>query len=294
MVTPTEFHKIAAEVTVQLGFTPDYEREQLGHFQQIVLRAKRFIDVGANRGLYANLANRVMTGGSIALIEANPEMASRLREAIETWPTENGNRIEVFSLAASDKAGILPFFTDPTDTFGSCVRESWEVRLSSSIDVQTQTLDTLFPPQPGTVIKIDVEGFEFRVLQGAQRLLASDDIRLVMELHGWGDPERRKYPLQVLWLMITWGFKTTRVGVSHTYDFTRAGPIRRTRSLLRWGPVFLTKHVVDRTGTRSIAYHVLSSRLLRMVAPHVAERASFRLSELNQEVHRTGGLGPSG
>ena len=290
MITASEFQRISRKTVAELGFTVDYEQEQLENFFDRVAGARRFIDVGANRGLYAGLANHVIKSGYIALVEANPILVERLRSVVPSWPEVNGNSVQVFATAAGDATGVVPFFLDTTDTLGSCVRSSWEVNPSRSIDVPTSPLDTLFAPEARTVIKIDVEGFEYRVLEGARQLLQSKDIRIVMELHGWGDPERKKYPLQVFWLMTRQGFATSRVGISHSYDFVRAGAWRCAVSFIRWSPVFLAKHIVDRMGMRSLAYRILGSPGLRTVWPGLTVRADHRLAELNGEVLRTGGL----
>ena len=290
MLTASEFQRVARETTAELGFTDDYESEQVQHFYDIVRGAKRFIDVGANRGLYGKLATRMMQGGQIALIEANPMLAERLGKSLVGWPDSNANQIEVFATAAGDRSSGVPFFLDLTDTLGSCIKTSWEVNPTKSINVPIQALDDLFPPEPGTVIKIDVEGFEYHVLQGAKRLLGVDDIRLVVELHGWGDPENRKYPLQVLWMMTLNGFAMSRVGVSHSYGFVRADWQHCLVSFLRWAPVFTVKHVVDRAGMRAKAYRLLTAPVLRRVWPEVARRAAYRHAELKGEILRTGGL----
>ena len=47
--------------------------------------------------------------------------------------------------------------------------------------------------------------------------------RLFVELHGWGDKARGKYPLQVLLLMDEMGFAARRIGKSYSYDFVKAG-----------------------------------------------------------------------
>jgi hypothetical protein len=68
-------------------------------------------------------------------------------------------------------------------------------------------LDSLLPVRPGTVFKVDVEGFEYCVIEGAKNHLSLIDCRIIIELHGWGDKKIRKYPYHVLKFMRHAGFK---------------------------------------------------------------------------------------
>jgi FkbM family methyltransferase len=269
---PEAFQRLAQQTAESLGLGDDYEPGPLACFGRALTRADRFLDVGANRGLYACLANRVLRNSEIALVEANPELAERLRQDITQWPTENGNKITVYPVAAGDVPTKLPFFMDETDTLGSFVLDPDQTDASKyldlskrrkvrRIDVACEPLDKLFQPADRTLIKIDVEGFEYRVLQGAKKLLSASDTRLLIELHGWGDAERRKYPLNVMWFMHRLGFTVHRMGHSYSYDFKPAGFFGRCMSLLRSGPTFVIKHIMDRTGLRPFVYRILRPAL---------------------------------
>ncbi len=265
---PESFQRMAREMgdTLQLG--EDYEPGPLAHFGRTLMQADRFIDVGANRGLYAYLANRVLTNSEIGLVEANPELVEKLKLFVTRWPTENGNRITVYPYAAGDVSAKLPFFIDALDTLGSFVLNPDDTDNSRyldghirknvrHVDVPCEPLDNLFKPAPRTLIKMDIEGFEYRALVGAKRLLSTKDTRLLVELHGWGDAERRKYPLHVMLYMNALGFAVSRIGRSYSYDFTRTTFLGRCISLAKSGPTFTIKHVLDRSGLRPLMYRVM-------------------------------------
>lgn len=275
---PEAFQRLARQTAHDLALGDDYEPEPLAVFGRALTQADRFLDVGANRGLYACLANRVLRNADIALVEANPDLAERLRQDIAQWPTENGNRITVYPVAAGDVPATLPFYMDELDTLGSFVLDPDKTDTSKyldqhkrhnvrHIDVACEPLDKLFRPAARTLIKIDVEGFEYRVLMGARKLLSAPGTRLLIELHGWGDSERRKYPLNVVWLMHGLGFTVARLGTSYSYDFKTAGFLGRWASLLWRGPTFVMKHVMDRTGLRPLVVRVLRPAL----TAHAAE-----------------------
>ena len=105
---PASFQRLAKETAAALGLGGDYEPGPLAHFGRALAQADRFIDIGANRGLYGCLANRVLRNSEIAMVEANPQLAENLRLAIAQWPTENGNTITVYPVAAGDVREALP------------------------------------------------------------------------------------------------------------------------------------------------------------------------------------------
>ena len=246
----------------------DASYRALAHFGRALEHVNRFIDVGANRGLYAYLANRVLRNSEIGLVEANPELVEKLRLFVAQWPTENGHKITVYPYAAGDVSTKLPFFMDELDTLGSFVLDPDHTDNSKyldghsrknirHVDVEWEPLDTLFKPAPRTLIKMDIEGFEYRALIGARRLLSAKNTRLLVELHGWGDAERRKYPLHVMLYMNTLGFAVSRIGRSYSYDFTKATFLGRCISLAKSGPTFTIKHFLDRSGLRPLMYRIM-------------------------------------
>jgi hypothetical protein len=146
---------------------------------------------------------------------------------------------------------------DPNHTDSSRYMDFHDRRNVRRINVACEPLDKLFRPAPRTLIKMDVEGFEYRALVGARRLLSAKNTRLLVELHGWGDVERGKYPLHVMWYMNMRGFAISRIGRSYSYDFTKANLFGRCISLAKSGPTFVLKHILDRSGLRPLLYRVM-------------------------------------
>ncbi len=247
-----QYHQITKEAAALFGFGKDYEFEQLAYFGRALADKICFLDVGANRGLYAYLANLVIQNGYIALIEANPTLAEVLRYEVQTWPKQNGNTIEVFGVAAGDVSTMLPFFFGGIDTVGTLTKKD-SLRVAKQMDIACEPLDKLFAPRDQTLIKIDVEGFEYRAIVGAKELIAKNT-RVFVELHGWGDAEKGKYPFHVLQLMNSLGFSVRRIGTSYAYDFTHASFMYRSLSFLRWAPPLAIKFLIRRSGLRPFLY----------------------------------------
>lgn len=141
-----------------------------------------FFDVGANVGTYACLAAGNLPDGHIVAFEPEPTNAARLRDNANL----NGLDIEIhqFALADADgtahleRAGAAP---------GAGEHALADDESDRTVEVIQRTGDQLIEaevvPVP-TVIKIDVEGAELKVLEGLSETLARDTCRLVYcEVH---------------------------------------------------------------------------------------------------------------
>jgi FkbM family methyltransferase len=137
--------------------------------------AKTFIDVGSNIGAYALFATLTPSVTRVVAFEANPDAARELRANIAL--NELTNRIEVDPRAVSDAPGSLAFgIVSKFSGANSVVDTSIHDRSSfhEQLRIEAVTIDQLFE---GSVepfcIKIDVEGHEAQVLEGARRLLSN-------------------------------------------------------------------------------------------------------------------------
>jgi FkbM family methyltransferase len=94
------------------------------------------------------------------------------------------NNAKLFNLGLSDSLGSLRLNTSGVEGWAPSFLEKelkqWIVVPVTTVDVLCQQHPEYFP----TVMKIDVEGFEGKVLSGMRKTLESDRLRAVfMELH---------------------------------------------------------------------------------------------------------------
>jgi FkbM family methyltransferase len=143
------------------------------------------IDVGANVGWHTLLMGILVgAGGRVIAAEANPSVRSRLEENLGI----NGfDHVQVVSYAVSDVDGHAEFYgpaaDDPAAGDGHVVA-SGESKRNGAIDVETRRLDTLCHAigiERLDLIKIDVEGFEWPVIQGADESIAKFRPHVVFE-----------------------------------------------------------------------------------------------------------------
>ncbi len=138
---------------------------------------KTAVDVGANVGKYAarlsELAPRVLA------FEPDPLLAAKIARALP-------RNVEVHAAAVSDTAGVaslrFPVESGRANTGLATIEPGALDRSSqsSSFLVPTVRLDD-FPLGPVGFIKIDVEGHELHVLQGALRLIDKDRPVILVE-----------------------------------------------------------------------------------------------------------------
>ncbi len=138
-----------------------------------------FLDVGANAGHYTFLAAReVGASGHVHAIEANPSTAQVLADDV-SWNALT-DVVSVHNLAAFDRSSRLPLYVkDGPSPIGMCsIRPSQGSRAVEHVDAMP--LDELLPDAEPAVIKVDVEGADFRALSGMRRMIERSRPRLVV------------------------------------------------------------------------------------------------------------------
>jgi FkbM family methyltransferase len=147
-------------------FNPDYNLEELDFLRAHTPVGGVFVDVGANAGTYAlPLARHVGPGGRVVAVEPHPVMVARL--AFNQAASDSGNVVLV-PVAAGDADGDLMIETDHENYGASHVYPDASAR-SDAIRVPAMRLLRILQDRNVAKIdslKIDVEGYEDRVLIG--------------------------------------------------------------------------------------------------------------------------------
>ncbi|MFN4020126.1 MAG: FkbM family methyltransferase [Erythrobacter sp.] len=170
-----------------------------------------FIDVGANFGTYTIVAaERVGPRGQVIAIEAAPAVAALLVESVSM----NGfdGRSRVVCCAAGAEAGTRVLHQFATRKGGTTLlshvakkaREAYGETIVT-VDVACRTLDDILAenrPERVDLIKLDIEGSEYDVLQGARETLWAYRPRLIIEWNN-GIFEDRPEDAERLYKLIT-------------------------------------------------------------------------------------------
>lgn len=148
-----------------------------------VLRAEDlFIDVGANAGSYTILASKV-AGARTHAFEPDPSGYGRLLENVRLNGLET--RVVCHNIGIGGTLQRTPFVSGLDVT--SHVLAPHE-RMDETIAVNLTTLDTVLAGKSPTMLKIDVEGYETPVIEGALETLGRRSLHAaIIELNGAGD-----------------------------------------------------------------------------------------------------------
>lgn len=140
-------------------------------------------DVGGHRGYFAGLALvGVGEKGRVVVFEPLPDNAELIRKAL-------GSSIAVHEVAVADEDGRASLHWQPLASTAIASLDPAEIKAGQEIEVQTIRLDSFWDADSGAppdVIKVDVEGAEGRVLNGAERLLTEVRPRWLIEVHSEG------------------------------------------------------------------------------------------------------------
>lgn len=153
-----------------------------------------FFDIGANAGLYSLLSKSVCPKRSVHAFEPFPPVRDILKRNIAL--NKFAADIVLVDAAVSDATGTAEFFI-PTQEHGlmetsASLSSSFRSKHSEIFAVKTVKLDDYCQQvgrDPVTVMKVDVEGAEDRVLSGATDLMARDNPIIFCEMFpsssGW-------------------------------------------------------------------------------------------------------------
>jgi len=144
------------------------------------------LDAGANIGYMTSLfAAKVGKQGTVHSFEPHPVIRKKLLANIDRF-SKNGStaKIVVHDYALGDTNGSATLVE--TDNFSSNEGSAFladgtaEIKAGTQHQVEVKLLDEAIPTGEFKLLKIDVEGHELKLIQGAQKLLAEKRVRHVI------------------------------------------------------------------------------------------------------------------
>lgn len=143
-------------------------------------------DVGANVGEYTKAALAAFPQATVHAFEVAPETAKELRANLQ-GPIDTG-AVKLMTYGLSDEVGTMDMYYYPENnqlTSYSANRHSEYERVHFTADIST--LDA-YCEKAGIeaidFLKIDIEGHEFKVIQGGERTFAKGQIAIVQFEYG--------------------------------------------------------------------------------------------------------------
>ena len=153
-------------------------RYAMGEYAYIAsLNIKTVIDVGAHGGEFARMIKRVLPGAAIFSFEPLKDVFQRLEQE-----TKNGSNIKAFNYALGDRNETVEIHRSSYAQSSSILpmaqlhKEAFPVSADhTSQTVEVKRLDDVlkeFTLQPEIAIKIDVQGYEDKVIAGGPETIA--------------------------------------------------------------------------------------------------------------------------
>jgi len=232
-------------------YTGLHEFPDMAYLLHVIREDDLFIDIGANVGSFSILACAARGARGIAF-EPIPSSFARLTENIRL------NRIEDRVLCRNvglGKETANLFFTSDQDTVNHALAEG--ERCETSISVPVVTVDETVTIAAPTLIKIDVEGYETPVLEGAHQTLDNPNVHsVIMELNGSG--VRYGYDeSKIVSQMLAHGFKT------YAYDpFLRSLEPLNARKSNSGNTIFIRNEALVRERLRTAPAAIVLGRAL--------------------------------
>lgn len=190
------------------------------------LRGDLFVDCGANHGIFTLIG--ASNFRSVYLVEAEPKNAEYLEHLVETRELRN---TKVIACAVGDFNGVTQLrhprgedangrYTIEEKFANSQTKYQREIVTTEPLaQIQVRTLEAIIPDQEIDLVKVDVEGAEWRVLRGAEKIMPQIK-EWIIDLH---DLSRRE---ELSAYMEQFGYRCRWLDFQHAY-FRRTEPAKR-------------------------------------------------------------------
>lgn len=161
----------------------EFETDDLQHFLAAVGSSDVVFDIGANVGAYCVPIGRVRPGTSIHAFEPIELNASLIHVSLHLNRLKN---VQVVRKCVSDRAGRVNFSLAEDSAYSSMIDTGRKAEVErfecEAVSIDEYCGNQIHP----NVMKIDVEGAELKVLDGARQLLSDPARRprlVLMELY---------------------------------------------------------------------------------------------------------------
>jgi len=174
-----------SQFAINLVAPHGYEPEMGETLRRYLRPGATFVDIGANEGFFTVQAAKIV-GPSGRVLAVEPQ--GRLQEVIQKNLELNGLRnVTLLRSAVSDRPGEAELHISPSTNTGSTgLSQSTRYRVPHEA-VPVNTLEAILAKagiQSVDLMKMDIEGFEYEAITGAEKLFKEKRIQaLALEMH---------------------------------------------------------------------------------------------------------------
>jgi FkbM family methyltransferase len=186
-----------------------YEECETELFKKLLRSGMVVVDIGANIGYYTLIAARLVgNGGRVYAFEPESANYELLTKSIEINGYKHVTHVQK---AVSNNNGKIKLFVSKISPVHPSFSEQNVPESGGFLEVETLTLDDFFENTVGSnkvdLIKMDTQGAEGLIIDGAEKVLRSNDLRIVMEFWPYGLRNIGSDPAELLYKLEDYGFK---------------------------------------------------------------------------------------
>lgn len=172
-------------ISTELALFNTHEPLNTQLFTQNLKEGMVCFDIGANIGYYTLLESKIVgDSGKIIAIEPSPVNFSQLQKNIQNEKVKN---VELYQMAGGDQNGTLKFLLDPHSNLSRIISKEESEKISGNIiDVPVKKLDSFLDElsiKSLDLLRMDVEGYEFNILEGMKNSIKKFRPMIQMEVH---------------------------------------------------------------------------------------------------------------
>lgn len=201
---------ISFDISTELLVRGIHEKGATRILREELKEGMRVVDIGANIGYYALIEAQVVSNkGKVYTIEPEPNNFKLLNKNVQI--NNFGDVIETFQMAIADKDGHSKLYLSAKSNLHSLLPNSENE--NDYCIVETTTLDNFLRGKaPVDFIRMDVEGFEYEIIEGATKTLErKGPLKLFIEFHPYAIEARDLSLKMLLRKLAHFGFKPITV-----------------------------------------------------------------------------------
>lgn len=241
---------------------PDEQDILIKLSQYIPKNVEVFFDIGASLGQYTKYFIENYPETKVVAVEADPDRFEILRKNCKKFlQSLEPTTVEVLNVAVSNVNGPIKFYSTGTNVSGGLSVVRSRMSTADVVDVEGVTLTSLLMQHAAEYslifVKMDIEGAEFRAIEGFSGI-PDKEIIFFVEIHDWGDADLGLHP---------WDFfrKMSKLGYIPEH-FKRHYFFRPNNSkgrVLFWNYFFYLKHLFKHWLRKTPYYFEIKQRLLK-------------------------------
>ncbi len=190
-----------------------YEEPVTRLITEKMLNSHCFADVGAHVGYYTCVASKLMNNGQIFSFEMDGDNYALL---IKNIGLNDYQKVKAVQAAVSNTVGTTEYVKHrkgSSSGFSLSYNPERDSTHGNLVKVETITLDNFFKEQNSwpDLIKIDVEGAELKVLQGADQLLQNANPIIFVEVHPDKLTDFQATAQDVITLLLQYNYKVSEI-----------------------------------------------------------------------------------